>query len=200
MEGLGHTTTGLAGAAARERREESAHHAALFEHVVERVFRYFRRLVTDPAEAEECAQRVLVELESTLREGSYDPERSFNTWIWLKAHKVFVAWCRERGKRMEGLADEAERLPDRAPPEARGTASVEERLDAETVLREIERRVGTEAYECFVLRYQGGLTLEEVAETVGRDRKTVGLRIKAAHALIDRLLGAPGGGSDGGAS
>jgi RNA polymerase sigma factor (sigma-70 family) len=205
MYGDGHTTTGLAGAAARERREESANHAALFEHVLERIYRYFRRLIRDPSEAEECAQRTLADLEATLREGSYDPERSFNTWMWLKAHKAFVAWCRERGKRMEPLSENADGVaaPAVGPSSGDGNARVEERLDAETVLREVERRVGTEAYECFVLRYQGGLTLDEVAETVGRDRKTVTARIQAAHALIARLLeGGPGddgrGGSGGG--
>jgi RNA polymerase sigma factor (sigma-70 family) len=184
----GGTTTGLAGRAARD---AGASHAALFERIVERVYRYFRKTVRDPAEAEDCAQKTLLELERTLRERRYEAGRSFNTWIFMKAHQVFVDWCRARGRRLEPLAD-ADAGP--APGGAAGDAveRVDERLDAAAVLAEVERRLGTEAYECFVLRYQGGLTLDAVAETVGRDRRTVAGRIRAAHALIDRLLGQGG--------
>ena len=41
------TTTRLAGEAIRERAGESARQAALFERVLERVHRYFRRLIRD---------------------------------------------------------------------------------------------------------------------------------------------------------
>jgi RNA polymerase sigma-70 factor (ECF subfamily) len=179
------TTTGLAGRAAAEDPGEGAAHAALFERVIERVYRYFRRTVWDAGEAEECAQRTLLALERSLREGSYVAGHSFNTWIWMKAHQVFVDWCRERGRRMEPLSERGE-VP------ARATDGLERRLDAEAVLRAVASRLGLESYECFVLRYQGGLTLDEVAAAVGRDRKTVTARIRAAHGLIDRMLGKEG--------
>lgn len=179
-------TTGFARAAAQEPPGENAAHAALFERVVERVHRYFQKMVRDAGEAEECTQRALLALERSLREGRYDPARSWNAWMWLKAHSVFVDWCRERGRRHEPLPDGDDEAAARSGDDI---GRIDERLDAEAVLREVERRLGTETYECFVLRYQGGLTMEEVAETVGRDRKTVAARLKAAHALAERLLG-----------
>jgi RNA polymerase sigma factor (sigma-70 family) len=66
----------------------------------------------------------------------------------------------------------------------------ERQLDAATVLAAIQARLGAETHEAFVLYYEGGLTQAEVAETLGRDRKTVRKRIEEAHALIDELLGA----------
>jgi RNA polymerase sigma factor (sigma-70 family) len=184
----GGTTTGLAGSAARGGADGRGPHAALFERVLARVYGYFRKVVWDAGEAEECAQRTLVELDRSLRPGPngeirYDPSRSFNTWLWLKAHSVFLDWCRERGRRLEPLPD-----GDGVPARDDATHAVDRRLDAEALLREVERRLGTETYECFVLRYQGELTMQEIADTVGRDRDTVATRIRAAHALIDRLL------------
>jgi RNA polymerase sigma factor (sigma-70 family) len=176
------TTTGLAGEAAEGGPGGEAR-AALFERVLARVYGYFRKTVWDAGEAEECAQRTLFELERSLREGRYDPARSFNAWLWMKAHSVFVGWCRERGRRLEPLPDEG------GPVGGDALLAAERRLDAEAVLREVERRLGTEAYECFVLRYEGELTLAEIADALGRDRDTVAARIRAAHALIDRLLG-----------
>jgi RNA polymerase sigma factor (sigma-70 family) len=134
----------------------------------------------------ECVQRTLVELERSLREGTYDPARSFNAWMWLKARTAWAAWCRERERRPAPLPDEVQLG---AAPDSPEVARVERRLDAEAVLAEVRRRLGDEAHEAFVLYYEGELTLAEVAETLGRDRKTVSRRIADAHALIDRLLG-----------
>jgi DNA-directed RNA polymerase specialized sigma24 family protein len=61
------------------------------------------------------------------------------------------------------------------------------------VLREVQRRLGDEAYAVLVLVHEGGLTQVEVAEAIGRDRKTVAARLREAHALAAKLL-------DGGAS
>lgn len=173
------TTTGLAGLG----RDDPRARAALFERIIERMHRYFARMVRDPAEAEECVQRALVELDRTIHDGRYDPKRSFNAWMWLKARTVWAQWCRQRGKAPCALRD------GDGPPDARDALeAVDRRLDAVAVLEEVARRVGEEAREAFLLYYEGGLTLDEVAETIGRDRKTVSKRIAEAHQVIWRML------------
>ncbi|MGE0709740.1 MAG: RNA polymerase sigma factor [Planctomycetota bacterium] len=178
-----HTTTHLA-ARAMEGGLPAARvaHAALFERICARIQRYFLRMLRDPDAAADCLQRTLVLLEQSLRSGAYEPDRSFNTWMWLKARTVFAQHCRERERRPDPLEHE----PPAPGDPARG---VEERLDADTVLAEVRRRLGEEAYEAFVLYYEGGLTQAEVAAALERDRKTVRQRIQEAHTLIDSLLG-----------
>ena len=170
-------TTELAGEALRETQSSNERHAALFERVASRIYRYFVKTVWDRNEAEELAQRTLLELEKSLREKSYDPARSFNAWMWLKAHGVFQVWCRERATKKTVA------LPDVAvePPK-------DEKLDAEHILRELQRRLGDECYEVFVLYYAGGLTQAEIADAVSRDRKTVAARLRQAHEWIEELL------------
>jgi RNA polymerase sigma-70 factor (ECF subfamily) len=175
---LGQRTTELAGEAFREPEGSSERHAQLFERVAARIFRYFAKTVWDREQAEELAQRTLVELERSLRERSYDPARSFNAWMWLKAHTVFAQWCRERERRPEPLAAEP----------ASPASDVDAKLDAEKVLREVQRRLGDETYEILVLVYEGGLTQVEVSEAIGRDRKTVAARLREARALAAQLL------------
>lgn len=174
----GPKTTELAGDALRETRSSNERHAALFERVAARIYRYFVKTVWDRNEAEELAQRTLVELERSLREKSYDPARSFNAWMWLKAHGVFQQWCRERATKKMAPLEDVITVP----------AKDDRKLDAEHVLRELQRRLGDECYEVFVLYYEGGLTQTEVAEAVSRDRKTVGARLRQAHELIEELL------------
>jgi RNA polymerase sigma factor (sigma-70 family) len=181
-----HTTTQLA-AEVMQHGAPGARvaHAALFERIVERMHRYFRRMIRDPHEAEECLQRCLVLLEQSLAERRYEPGRSFNTWMWLKARTVYAQWCRERERAPTQLADGDADVADPRSPQA----DVDRRLDATTLLEALARQLGPEPYEAFVLYYEGGLTQAEVAEALGRDRKTVARRIAEAHALIDRLVG-----------
>lgn len=177
-------TTQLAAEAVRNLTH--AANAELFERIVERIHRYFRRLLRNDQEAEECLQETLVLLVQSLREGKYDPDRSFNTWLWLKARSVFAQWCRKR-ERAQRHACEA--LTEDVPGGEDVLGQSERRLDAESVLDVVAARLGEEAYEAFLLYYEGGLTQSEVAEVVGRDAKTVRKRISDAHALISELLG-----------
>lgn len=162
-------------------------HAALFERVLTRIHRYFRRMVRDPNEAEDCLQRTLVLLEESLVHGKYQPDRSFNTWMWLKARTVFAQWCRDRQRQPVGLADRDAEVP--APARSRETQEDSDRThDAAVILERLQQELGDETYEAFVLYYEGGLTQAEIAEALDRDRKTVRKRIQEAHTLIDQIL------------
>lgn len=186
--GSGHTTR-LAGDALAERTGESARHQILFERVASRIYRYFQKMVRNPEDAEECAQETLLLLERSLRDRRYDAERSFNTWMWIKAHTVWAQWCRRREKRAAEVALAPEHV-EGAFDSGQGPAEAEERLDKAVVLEQVRAELGEEAFEAFVLYYQGGLNHAEVGELLGRHRTTIAERIAAAHRVIDRLLGA----------
>jgi RNA polymerase sigma factor (sigma-70 family) len=179
-----HTTTQLAGDVIREGAPAArVAHAALFERVMTRIHRYFARMIRDSHEAEDCLQKTLVLLEQSLVKRNYDPSRSFNTWMWLKARTVFAQYCRDHERRLAGLEDPADAPDPRAVQEA-----AERQLDAQAILERLRERLGPEAFEAFVLYYEGGLTQAEVAAALDRDRKTVRKRIAEAHAIIDELL------------
>jgi RNA polymerase sigma-70 factor, ECF subfamily len=176
-------TTELAKAANEDGPTGAEVRAELFERILGRVHRYFGRAVADPHQAEECAQETLLALERSLREGRYDAGRSFNTWIFMKAHQTFVDWCRRREREARPL-DALARGPSDDPRPA-----VERRLDGRALLAAVEAELGAETLETFVLRYEAGLTLDEVAEATGCERRTVSRRLARAHELIDGLLG-----------
>lgn len=52
----------------------------------------------------------------------------------------------------------------------------------------MRNRVGQEHYEIFVLYYESGLTHAEIAELIGRDRKTVRERIAKTHRALEKFL------------
>ncbi len=164
-------------------------HAALFERILGRMHRYFRVAVRNTAEADDCLQQTMLLIEESLRRGKYDPERSFNTWMWLKARTVFAQWARTR-ETQRGLAD-------RLRAEGGDVADVDtaRRVAAQRLLDRLQVELGDETHETFVLYYEGGLTQQEVGEVMGRDRKTVRKRINASHELLRRLHADIGGAS-----
>ncbi len=175
------TTTHIAGEALKLGPGGRSLRAVLFERIIERIHRYFVKLIWDPHAVDDCLQKTLLRLETSLAQSCYDPEQSFNRWMWLKAHSVYVDYCRER--RMpaglpEGIEDR------RGDP----TARVDAKLDAGTVLERLRRDLDPEAFEVFVLRHEGGQNLTQIAALVGRDRKTVRKHLKLAERAALRLL------------
>ncbi len=151
-------------------------HGDLVLRILPRLRRYFGRVVGQQ-EAEDCLQETLVLIEQSLTKGTYDPSRSFNTWIWLKARTVYAQWCRRCARdRMGPLDVDPTKSSDRLT-----------KLAAKELLDQVAARLGAETHEMFVLYYEGQLTQEEVAEVTGRDPKTVRKRLREAHALLDRL-------------
>lgn len=156
--------------------------AKLFERIFARVHGYFHKVLRDADAAEECFQETFTRLQESLTTAKYDPDRSFNAWVWLKARTVYVDYCRQRGRGMDALPE--------VVPSPHETSQLGRRLDAQTMLSRIEERLGHETCETFVLYYVGSLTQDEVAELVGCDPRTVRRRLKAAHEVIDETLDA----------
>jgi RNA polymerase sigma factor (sigma-70 family) len=171
-------TTELAGRAARAVPGSNAEIARLLERVMPRVFKFFCRRVYDVAMAEDLASQTLAGVLQALLKGSYDPGRSFNTFLWTIARRR--------------LADEYDARKKKPPPEAgresdSGLRAVDTRLDGEAILRAIHSRLGSEKYEAFLLHYEG-FRATEIAEIVRRDRKTIASWLAEAQDIARRML------------
>jgi RNA polymerase sigma factor (sigma-70 family) len=178
------TTTHLAGRALDGDDARSVR-ALLFVRVMDRIHRYFSRLVFSREGAEDCAQQTLLALERSLQDGTYDPGRSFNRWMWIKAHSVYVDHCRAHARHpVEPLQPEA--VATTAPEVS---AHVDARLDSVTLLDTLRARLEPEDLEMFTLFYGEELTVSDIAALVGRDRKTVRKRLDEAKRLALRTLG-----------
>ncbi len=151
----------------------------LFTRVIKRIDSYFRRVVQDDHEARDCLQETLLLLQQSLQEKKYDPERSFNVWIWLKARTVYAQWCRAKARQMQPLPQQATQVDP---------TTLDQRLDGDVLLNLIHQRLGAETHEAFVLYYHGELTQDEVGKIVGTHRRAVAKRIREAHALLNELL------------
>ena len=161
------------------------------------LYRYFRRQC-DETSAEELFQEVWMRVINA-RE-SYTVEAKFTTWFYRIAHNRLVDHYRASGRRQEqplaDLADEeggsesdaldrSEALADQphARPDARafGQEQLESFAAALDALPDEQR-------EAFILREDGGMSLEEIATTTGVGRETVKSRLRYAVARLRKTL------------
>lgn len=134
--------------------------ASLYDVVAGPVLGIVRKVLRDPAQSEEVAQEVLVEVWRTA--ARYRPERgSVMNWVLTLTHQRAVD--RVRSVEASAAREQKAALLDRTSPFDEVTEQVEARLEREQVRRCL--RTLTELQrESVTLAYYRGLTYREVAE------------------------------------
>jgi RNA polymerase sigma-70 factor (ECF subfamily) len=156
-----------------------------YDMVAGKVFGVVRRVVRDPAQSEEVAQEVLVEVWRSAP--LFDPGRgSAIVWVLTMAHRRAIdrvrseqAW-RTREERVTALnrSREFDEVSD----------VVETRMETQLVQKALDQL--TEAQrEAIKLAYYGGLTYREVAELLGAPEGTVKTRIRDGLIRLRDSLG-----------
>ncbi|MEU6359445.1 sigma-70 family RNA polymerase sigma factor [Streptomyces albidoflavus] len=144
-----------------------------------------RRVLRDPAQSEEVAQEVLVEVWRTA--ARYRPAKgSVMTWVMTLAHRRAV----DRVRSAQAAADREERaaLLDRTPAFDEVAEQVETRLEREQVRRCL--RTLTELQrESVSLAYYRGLAYREVAELLSVPLGTVKTRLRDGLIRLRDCLG-----------
>jgi RNA polymerase sigma-70 factor (ECF subfamily) len=159
--------------------------ARLYDLVIVRVYGLVRRVLRDPAQAEEVTQEIMVEVWRTA--SRFDPAKgSATAWIFTIAHRRAVDRVRSEQAatdRLRRLAPEmTETAHDDVPDEA---AARLERMHVRRCLRDL-----TELQrESITLAYYGGYTYSEVAQLLGTALPTIKTRMRDGLIRLRDCLG-----------
>jgi RNA polymerase sigma-70 factor (ECF subfamily) len=157
----------------------------LYDRVANSVFGVIRRVLRDPAQSEEVAQEVLLEVWRTATR--FDEERgSATTWIHTRAHRRAI----DRVRAAQAAHDREEKvaLRDHEPPFDVVADRVEARLEQEQVRRCLEGLTDLQR-ESVSLAYYAGHTYREVAELLDVPLGTVKTRMRDGLIRLRDCLG-----------
>ena len=164
-------------------RGDAAAFEAVYEQVGPAVLGIARRVIRDPAQSEEVAQDVLLEVWRTAFK--FDASRgSALAWVMTLAHRRAV----DRVRSVQKESERERRTATADIPYDEVTEAVESRLDRERVRRclgsltELQR-------ESVTLAYYGGYTYGQVAILLGVPTGTVKTRMRDALIRLRDCLG-----------
>jgi RNA polymerase sigma-70 factor (ECF subfamily) len=157
---------------ARLRRRDSAALACVVGRYQHRLYRYLRRLVREPAAADDLFQQTWLNVVRQL--DGYDSRRSFDTWLFAIAHNAAMDLLRRKtGESLEESGCD----PTASQPDALSAAMASER----TAILASEMAVLSAPYrEVLILRFEEGMKLEEIAEVTRAPLSTVKSRVQRA--------------------
>ena len=166
-------------------RSDEAAFAALYDQVGSRVYGVILRVLRDPAQSEEVAQEVFLDVWE--RAGRFDPQRgSATTWILTIAHRRAVDRVRSeqshRNRMDRAVAGGA------VPAFDIVAAAVEDRAERERVQRALGALSDLQR-QAIELAYYGGYTYRQVAELLDAPLGTIKTRMRDGLLRLQAELG-----------
>jgi RNA polymerase sigma-70 factor (ECF subfamily) len=155
---------------ARLRSGDPAALGAVVARYQHRLYRYFVRLVRDPATADDLFQQTWLQVVRHI--GRYDPTRGFDTWLFAIAHHAAIDLLRHRPG--ESL-DECESELASDAPDALSAVLAGERA---AILAAAMGMLPALYREALTLRFEEGMKLEEIAEVTRAPLSTVKSRVQ----------------------
>ena len=153
-----------------------------------RLYRYLVHQCGQGGAADELFQDIWLRVVNA--RNSYEVTAKFSTWLFRIAHNRLVDYWRQSNRSpVEAMLsveddEESDWMPDRSvrspAPEARQPEQMVERQALATHLVAAVGALPDVQRETFLMAEEGGMTLEEIATTMGVGRETVKSRLRYA--------------------
>ena len=145
------------------------------------LYRYILRSVTDRAGADELFQETWARLVASRTR--YRVEAKFTTWLLQIAHNLIIDSFR-RARPQAGAEETEAVFRELDAPESERPEQLLGEFEQRRRLQLVLDALPAEQREAFLLRVEGGLSLEEISTLTGAGHETVKSRLRYALAKI----------------
>jgi RNA polymerase sigma-70 factor (ECF subfamily) len=164
-------------------RGDEAAFAMLYDELAPRIYGLARRILRDPAQAEEVVQEALVEVWRTA--GRYDPAKgNAMSWALTIAHRRAV----DRVRSEQASTDRERRVATEERPYDEVAEEATARLERQQVQRCLKGLTDLQR-EAITLAYYGGYSYREVAELLDTGLPTIKTRMRDGLIRLRDCLG-----------
>ena len=146
------------------------------------LYRFFLRQCGNQAVAEELYQDVWLRVIKA--RDSYEQKAKFTTWLYRIAHNILIDQFRKPQTDSDDEYD-TESIPDNAANDPEVILSGQEKIER---FRLQLKNLPKEQIEVFLLKEEAGLSLEEIALTVGESKEAVKSRLRYAVKKLRQSL------------
>ncbi len=146
------------------------------------LYRFFLRQCENQGLAEELYQDVWLRVINA--RDSYEQKAKFTTWLYRIAHNILIDYYRKPQVETDDKF-EAESIPDNAANDPEVILSGQEKIQR---FRTQLENLSKEQLEVFLLKEEAGLSLEEIALTVGESKETIKSRLRYAIKKLRQSL------------
>jgi len=173
----------------RLRRGDPDALTAMISRYQHRLYRYFLRLVREPAAADDLFQQTWLRVMEKI--GRYDAQRNFESWLFSVAHNLAIDFWRTRHEISLDEGGDSGAAPG-AGLRAGDPDALERLLDFErgAQLAASMHQLPAIHREVLTLRFEEDMKLEDIAEVAGIPLSTVKSRLRRA---LEGLRAAMGG-------
>ena len=165
---------------------DSAAFEVLYRKHKDALYRFFLRQCGNQSRAEELYQDVWLRVINA--RDSYEHKAKFTTWLYRIAHNILIDHFRKPQTQTDDETD-AENVPDDAANDPEVILSGQEKIER---FRVQLKNLPKEQQEVFLLKEEAGLSLEEIALSVGESKETVKSRLRYAVKKLKQALNSEG--------
>ncbi len=170
----------------RARAGDQAAFTQLVETYQTPIYNLCYRMLGDAGEAEEAAQESF--LRAYTRLGSYDPARSFKTWLFSVASHYCIDRLRKRRLTWLSIEDEALSPHPALREPSPGPEEMSVRREQREVIQSLLARLSPDDRNVVVMRYWEDLSYEEIAVATGTTVSAVKSRLHRARGSVGEML------------
>ncbi|RKU37459.1 RNA polymerase subunit sigma-24 [Candidatus Poribacteria bacterium] len=163
---------------------------ALFTRYQKRTYRLVQRFVSNPEDASDLTQDAFIRAYQGLAD--FKSQCQFYSWLYRITVNLCIDFLRKKSRSEVLLydSDESGELPmaNIADPRSESPAKAVENKELRAHIRKAVRRLPPKQRQIFILRHWNGLSLKDIAATVGRSDGTVKAHLLHAHRNLRKHL------------